>query len=197
MVFYELSGGADFKPPQPPAQAPAARAAVDEKPIRTRRDAAPAIVRTATTQPATLVATAAVATVPAQGESGGPLNRVRANLGQGLTMTPDGTTAPGLTLASLELGASGLRTARPAAAPPAQPATAAYEPAPADLREVTGTRVNMRDGPGTTYPVIARLNIGHRVEVLSESGTGWLRLRTLPERRLGWIAASLISKPGR
>ena len=63
-----------------------------------------------------------------------------------------------------------------------------------DLRKVTGTRVNMRDGPGTIYPVIARLVLGDEVEVLSTSGTGWLRLRTLPERRIGWVASSLIGK---
>ena len=102
-----------------------------------------------------------------------------------------------ITLTTLEQGVGGLRQARPEpAAPDASADTfdrplALPEP---DIREITGTRVNMRDGPGTIYPVVARLNIGQQVEVLSESGTGWLRLRVLQDRRVGWIAASLVSK---
>ena len=59
---------------------------------------------------------------------------------------------------------------------------------------MAGTRVNMRDGPGTIYPVILRLRIGQQVEVLETSGTGWLRLRTVQGQQVGWVAASLISK---
>ncbi len=55
----------------------------------------------------------------------------------------------------------------------------------------------MRDGPGTIYPVVARLDIGHNVEVLGDSGTGWLRLRTLPEDQFGWISSSLVSPADR
>ena len=69
--------------------------------------------------------------------------------------------------------------------------TQAPEP---DFREVIGTRVNMRDGPGTIYPIVRRLNIGESVEVLDDPGGGWLRLRLVDNRQIGWIAASLISK---
>ena len=104
---------------------------------------------------------------------------------------------PHLMLASLEQGAAGLTVAVPVVENenPAEPA--ASSPPPADIREITGTRVNMRDGPGTIYPVITRLTIGHEVEVLGESGTGWLRLRTMPEEQIGWISASLVSKARR
>ncbi|MBI6629219.1 SH3 domain-containing protein [Pontibaca sp. S1109L] len=63
-----------------------------------------------------------------------------------------------------------------------------------DIRLVIGTNVNMRQGPGTSYPVIARMDLGDKVEVLSDPGNGWLRLRNLREMRIGWIAASLIGK---
>ncbi|SFT88062.1 SH3 domain-containing protein [Sedimentitalea nanhaiensis] len=202
LVFYELSGGRDFQPPEPPAidAAPQASAAAIPKPV-VRRAAPQQVARTATTSTKTLVATQAVATVsprdttasrPQDGSA--DLSRVRSSLSQGLTLLPDSNPPSGLTLATLELGASGLGStadAEPAAR------TAVLEPAPTDLREVTGTRVNMRDGPGTIYPVVARLNIGHQVEVLSTSGTGWLRLRTLPEGQLGWISSSLVSKRNR
>lgn len=97
------------------------------------------------------------------------------------------------TLASLEEGAAALRQVAP------EPSTdQAENPVPAepqkDIREISGTRVNMRDGPGTIYPVIGKAAIGQKVEVLSESGTGWLRLRVLPGQQVGWISASLVRK---
>ncbi|MGR3676563.1 MAG: SH3 domain-containing protein [Paracoccaceae bacterium] len=70
------------------------------------------------------------------------------------------------------------------------------EPKP-DLREVIATRVNMRDGPGTVYPIVARLTIGNEVLVLDDSGNGWLRLRVAEGQQTGWVAASLISKKPR
>lgn len=122
--------------------------------------------------------------------------RVRASLTQGLSLFDDGQTPQTLQLASLSDGAASLTEAAPTPEPAGIPAPAAtFEQAPRDIREVIGTRVNMRDGPGTIYPVVARMRIGQQVEVLSESGTGWLRLRTIPDGQPGWIASSLISKP--
>ena len=66
-----------------------------------------------------------------------------------------------------------------------------------DIREIAGTRVNMRAGPGTIYPAIARLTLGQKVEVLEDSGTGWLRLKTLRSGLRGWVAASLVRRPAR
>ncbi|MFC3118967.1 SH3 domain-containing protein [Jhaorihella thermophila] len=74
------------------------------------------------------------------------------------------------------------------------PDTTPTEP---DIREIIGTRVNMRDGPGTIYPATARLMLGQKVEVLEDSGTGWLRLKTVQSGLRGWVAASLVSKPAR
>lgn len=65
--------------------------------------------------------------------------------------------------------------------------------AQADLRVVTGTRVNVRGGPGTNYGVIGTLVQGDRVEVLDDSGSGWLRLRAADGGTMGWMAASLLS----
>lgn len=196
LIFYELSGGADFQPRKPEAVKAGHKAGSENAPQR--RHAAARIAPPARITSTALIAAPAIRqasapdTVSASG--GADLGRVRTSLRQGLDMMPDQPAAATLTLASLNLGAAGLGVA--AARPVVEP-VAAYQPPPPDLREVTGTRVNMRDGPGTTYPVVARLNIGHQVEVLSDSGTGWLRLRILPERHLGWISASLISKPRR
>ncbi|WP_418594579.1 SH3 domain-containing protein [Ponticoccus sp. (in: a-proteobacteria)] len=93
-------------------------------------------------------------------------------------------------------------TARPAVAEPvvaetafaepsvAEPAIA--EPQRADLRVVVGSRVNLREGPATSYAVVTQLLQGEFVEVLDETGDGWVRLRAVDGNNEGWMAASLL-----
>ncbi len=222
LAFYQMSGGADFQP-RKQALAPAEIAPAPERSVA-RADPpaapAPAAKPAATFQPAVTPArmepaagtTVAIAADPGTATtarvqtafSGGAaepdperLRQVRSSLSQGLSLLAEagsGTAAQELTLVSMGDGSARL-VARPATTDaPAEPvASAPDEPRP-DIREITGTRVNMRDGPGTLYPVVAQLGIGHEVEVLSDSGTGWLRLRTLPDQQLGWISASLVSR---
>lgn len=213
-VFYELSGGAEFeprgvRPPKPERQVAAARPAPPLKldppvlaPRKFRMDDPDAEVISQERRIAALKAQQeerAARLAEIRGELGDSLGN---GYGGGLVFYPGpgsaggaeagSAGAGGIELSSLEQGAAGLHEAAPApAAAPAPPAVPEPEP---DIREVTGTRVNMRDGPGTIYAVTARLNIGHEVEVLGDSGTGWLRLRTMPERQIGWVAASLIGK---
>lgn len=63
--------------------------------------------------------------------------------------------------------------------------------APADLREVAGSRVNMRAGPGTEHGVVTVLSRGARAEVIEEDG-GWARVRA-DDGTTGWMAARLLS----
>lgn len=201
-LFYELSGGANFeprgvRPPKPervatstPKPEPLATASVDpviapRKPVRTVPTPDPDAQRATQTETDSEAIEAAVR-----------LARARVNLADGLTLLNTSNPAQGLTLTSLSDGVSGLRSAPVEDAPATEatlPVSETFEPLP-DIREVKATRVNMRQGPGTNFPVIARLTLGHEVEVLSESGTGWLRLRTRPEGTMGWISASLVSK---
>lgn len=210
--FYELSDGADFEPPQPPAKAVAK---ADTK------------ARTSPGQPETIIANAKPvqvvaepAHVPAQAavlksEPQLPKSEIFNSPFASAAPAGDGSDA-GASLKSLEDGGAqfaslldGLNTKTFDAMPSADTAAAASDEPPlvtvdengvmvlpVDLREITGTRVNMRDGPGTTFQVVTRLTIGREVEVLGDSGTGWLRLRTLPDRQTGWVAASLVSKSG-
>lgn len=211
-AFYVLSGGADFeprgmRPPKPVAQTAAAdpKPAPAQQPVRTLALAAKPVIapRKSRTTPARDTAwtetaraeTTRTETTRAEQENAAKLDQVRSSLSQGLTQysgySGAGALGP-ITLTSLGQGAAGLATAKPETAPKQAPTE--HTAPERDIREVTGTRVNMRDGPGTIYAVIARLNIGTQVEVLSESGTGWLRLRILPEQQVGWAAAALISK---
>ena len=64
-----------------------------------------------------------------------------------------------------------------------------------DFRSVTGSRVNLREGPGTGYPVLTSLKRGDEVEILADPGTGWVQLRLLNGDVAGWMAASLLSPP--
>ena len=219
-TFYQLSDGADFRPPQAVIMAKAARA-IQTAPAPAPRQqsvkattlvASPAVVARARpdtspvpaflqvkSDPPVDPATAAL-TAEADINTAVRLGQIRTGFGRGLDLFSDENPIDQpLMLASLEQGAAGLIAAPlPESTSDTQPGPATWTPPPADIRadirEITGTRVNMRDGPGTIYPVISRLTIGHEVEVLGESGTGWLRLRILPENLTGWISASLISK---
>lgn len=62
-----------------------------------------------------------------------------------------------------------------------------------DLRQITGNRVNMRTGPGTSYGITAQVTRGTEVEVLDGLSTGWLQLRIRESQQIGWVAASLVS----
>ncbi|WP_165978747.1 SH3 domain-containing protein [Antarcticimicrobium luteum] len=213
-TFYELSGGTDFEPRGMRPPKPEPQIAEAKTPLASRAPAAVIALRTPrATDPAVITDESRIARLKAQqAERAARLAQLRSGLGQPLVFYsgqpgngsaagqagtgPDHTGlggAGGIALTSLEQGAAGLRAAEPE--PAAAPAPRA-EPEP-DLREVTGARVNMREGPGTIYPVVARLVLGHEVEVLSASGTGWLRLRTLPEQQVGWVASSLIGKDRR
>ncbi|MBT3140225.1 MULTISPECIES: SH3 domain-containing protein [Roseobacteraceae] len=198
-AFYELSGGADFeprgvRPPKPERIA---------QPQKTNTDSISTqiVATTLVAKPAIARRKAPVVKTPepkpeltAEQEAAG-LAQISASLAtNGTVFQPTATQT--FSLASLEQGAASITAVEPTEPAAGTPAPEYVEPKP-DIREVMGTRVNMRDGPGTIYPVVARLNIGHQVEVLSESGTGWLRLRVLPERQTGWVAASLITKKTR
>lgn len=62
-----------------------------------------------------------------------------------------------------------------------------------DLREVAGTRVNMRDGPGTSFAVVSQLSRGDQVIVLQNTGDGWLKLQVVETSRVGWMADFLVT----
>jgi uncharacterized protein YgiM (DUF1202 family) len=74
-------------------------------------------------------------------------------------------------------------------------AAALSEPEPepaADIRTVSAAAVNMRNGPGTGYSVLAKLSFGDRVEVLNDPGQGWVKLRVKETGRVGWMADFLL-----
>ncbi|NVO26266.1 SH3 domain-containing protein [Donghicola sp. C2-DW-16] len=66
-----------------------------------------------------------------------------------------------------------------------------------DIRKVTGSRVNMRQGPGTQYSVVSSLRAGDEVEILQSPGNGWVKLQVVSSGRIGWMAERLVSSAAR
>ncbi len=62
-----------------------------------------------------------------------------------------------------------------------------------DIREVTGSRVNLRRGPGTDYSAVGKLRQGDQVLVLRDSGDGWIKLRVVETGRIGYMADFLLT----
>jgi SH3-like domain-containing protein len=65
-----------------------------------------------------------------------------------------------------------------------------------DIRSVRASRVNMRQGPNTTYPILGRLLAGDEVEILRDQETGWAMVKVEKTGQIGWIATSLLSLKG-
>ncbi|MFW8595813.1 SH3 domain-containing protein [Cribrihabitans neustonicus] len=208
-TFYEMSGGADFEPRKGPS------AAVDIAKTAFSHDPAPAPVRRTAVDADSLVTRVALnETTPVRPAADPELRsqvarRQIAAAGpaiarSGTAFPPAGGQQAVVQLASLDAGLAGLQPVK-AAAPAADAALQAQpEPqavsveqtdaAPAeDVRQITATRVNMRLGPGTNYPVLTQLDRGDEVVVFEDDGSGWLHLRVPSRGRVGWIAASLVS----
>ena len=65
---------------------------------------------------------------------------------------------------------------------------------PLDIRLVSGSRVNMRSGPGTDYAVLDTLPGGTAAEVIEVDATGWARIRIQDTGTIGWMAERLLTE---
>lgn len=70
---------------------------------------------------------------------------------------------------------------------------AVAEAAVIDYREVTGSAVNLRGGPSTSYDVLTQLLRGEEVEVLDDTGDGWVKLRAVDGDDIGWMSDSFLT----
>ena len=62
----------------------------------------------------------------------------------------------------------------------------------ADIRLVNGSRVNVRNGPGTNFSVVAQLTRGAEAEVLQNPGDGWVKIKAADTGGIGWMAERLL-----
>ncbi|WP_161492543.1 SH3 domain-containing protein [Pseudophaeobacter leonis] len=218
-----MSGGRDFTAPERPAPEGHVEATHQQAQLSTSLPVTTTtkFQRTAKVRAASLVDTQLIQTDPAPRPAADPESRqaialakiAQAQIGQpqiasaGLALQGTGTAfAPGAGTGTLQLnsiqggleamttqfGSDGLAQNADLTSPEATPAVASESYL--DIREIRASRVNMRQGPGTIYPVMSRLLAGDEVLILEDSGTGWLQLRTRKGNKIGWVAASLVSK---
>ena len=62
-----------------------------------------------------------------------------------------------------------------------------------ETRRVSGNSVNLRTGPGTAFGAITSLARGTEVIVLRDPGNGWIKLRVAGTGRIGWMADRLLT----
>lgn len=110
---------------------------------------------------------------------------------------------PQVTTVSLETTQAAVATPQPASVEVAAPAVVVEEEPvaeivevaaqPLDIRAVAGSRVNMRQGPGTNFSVLDTLDGGTRAEVLEVNDSGWARIQILATGQVGWMAERLLT----
>lgn len=98
----------------------------------------------------------------------------------------------------MRLGSTAPREVAPKAS---EPASAVIATAPAqdqpDYWYVTGTRVNLRGGPGTSNAVVGQVTLGAEAEVLADQD-GWYQIRLADGSVSGWIFGKFLDadRPG-
>lgn len=173
--YYELSGGADFVPETRPAATTPALTP----------DSAP------TPAPAgDLIAAAPADPLEAVAEVTRADTEALDALPEPASATPDALSIDATSVADALNQALAEPVAEPA--PETVTETASAQPAAtaADLREVTGDTVNLRDGPGTNFGVLDRLTRGTVVSVLDTAPGGWVYIEV--NGRTGWMSADFI-----
>lgn len=213
LVFYQLSGGADYAPAEQSVQrqgiGPHLSTRQADRPLRT---ALPQSAPRAPAPDGTQRVRATLAVVPVT-RAGTVDNSEIAQPEkiEALTAEPDDAGLPedadeAAVIAALQEAGAEMRenstsaialiaraereaeTRRLLESEPAPQASA-----PRDIRVVEGDVVNMRDGPGTEYEKVAALTGGTEVVVLYAPGNGWLELEVLETGQVGWMADWLVS----
>lgn len=203
LVFYEMSGGSDFDPNAIREQRLAALAAEEaEKAAKKAEREAP--------EPAPVVVAEAprvfVDTDPPLKPVDAEVTRVALNL---TTLEAIPAAAPAIEAAVAE--AQGEAVPQNVSLVTSSAETPAIIPsliAPndglqesvsqvsltEDIRTVSGNRVNVRGGPGTSFGVVGRMVRGDAVIVLEDNGNGWVRFESVDGATDGWVADFLLTE---
>ena len=187
-AFYEMSGGAEFDPEETRLARIDAPALVEEEKLDTVVvQAAPAPVPENVTRAALNLTSVDDVLRPAPTLRATP---ARVTQAQNAVVTEAvAEEAPTIILPSLVTGAAVI-TPVEFGDEGAQSALADA----ADLRSVTGNRVNVRGGPGTGYSIVSRLTRGDQVEILQDPGDGWIKMRPVAGGPVGWMADFLLNE---
>ncbi|UMA63902.1 SH3 domain-containing protein [Roseivivax marinus] len=187
LAFYEMSGGSDFEPgwwldknADAVAEADAAEAQSEQV---ARADSGGVLTQVVASAEASEATPAQKA--PAQASDTPEPIAVSLNSGSAGSDDPlaDVPLTRRTTDTEVETGVSVRETTA---------SSSNAEESSADMRVVDGNVVNMRTGPGTNFSVIAQLRRGDEVQVL-RSNDGWVKLRTVENNRIGWMADYLVT----
>ena len=168
-VFYEVSGGAEFTPRERVvvSQAPWVLREQEERRIAQAQVAQSAAVADVVSTPL-----APVATAP-------QVQQVSFTFENAEQVTP-------AAVLTQDVAAVAPRIATPRA-----PAPVATLP---ETFLVSGSRVNLRAGPGTGHAVVDTLLQGTQVERLSVTDAGWMEIRLTAGGTIGWMSADYLIK---
>ena len=205
-AFYEMSGGADFVP------ASAMVAPVDETVLAVVSAEEPTTPVKTDEEPKEEIKTSAfVDTDPPLDPPSNEVTRVSLNLttlqevleeeeapvaevvaaAETEAETPSVPVNPGFSVSSENTPAIIPSLIVGADEPATEPLTVAA--VANDIRTVSGSRVNVRGGPGTDFGIVSRLVRGDAVEVLQDDGNGWVLMRPLDGDIEGWMADFLLT----
>lgn len=200
-AFYELSGGADYKPAVGSLQHAASvqGTEIPSSPSTSpRQPSAAGPVQGAHIVLASASAVQQRADRAAMAAPSSDAEKRRHLLHDGGTTAP--ITAPGVATVAADPAKIARLVAAASAARAPEPQTAGADPDDSgaaavsgrDMRTVRPARVNLRSGPGTDFSVAAKLSRGTRVEILRDEGDGWVKLRVEESGRIGWMADYLL-----
>ncbi len=187
-LFYELSGGADYKPRTQSIQARDEIA--DVRPIA--RPVQVSVMRISSQddtqyEPVTRSLTSLASLAIAEGDRfeitlASASNAASVSAGQEPTPQPKLVSVPTIAVDPTKISAI------------TEPAALEVTPEnTADVRKVIGQVVNMRSGPGTRYNRIGKLRKGAEVTVLRTHGNNWVKLRSHDTGKVGWMSVRLLS----
>ncbi len=172
--FYELSGGADFAAPPEKARVAKQLATYDVPEDSTQ------------TAPTLVAAAPSIATpeidVEVEAQPAAPITQ------EDVILASSSRPQARSTESEAEAGTGETFT------PTVAPAVEVEETHTADLRSVSGNRVNMRGGPSTDFEVLAKLVRGDQVQVLESTGSGWVKLEVVATGQVGWMAERLLTR---
>ena len=182
-VFYEVSGGADFTPRE--------RVVVSQAPWVLREQAEQAALQAPMAETAPVVAVTATPLSPATPTPAAApvqvaLQTEEVPVAEEEAVITAATAAPAETSDEV-IEVAFTPTTRAKALRLSPPVTA-----PAEILLVSGSRVNMRAGPGTNHAVLEALLLGTRVEKVSAADNGWMEIQLVEGGSIGWMSADFL-----
>lgn len=185
--FYELSGGADYRPTANSLQA---RAVLDNQRPKQRplRINVIELAQDGVAQPDTKVTRTVTS-----------LHDLGLSMGQQVAITLASAKAD---TAPIEMSLPTVKIIAPTPLPQTPVVSETVQlpdptedtlSEPPELSRVSGASVNLRTGPGIGFGRITSLKRGTEVIVLRDPGNGWIKLRVVETDRIGWMADTMVT----